>query len=133
MRFDIAYWLISSLFSRELTKEQRHKLSTLVLDKLDALPLRDIITADEGGRLLVDGSPVDIEMMRLLHAHANAALDNKADALISQQVMRIAIVNGLHKGDTPEKIYFYRAAIWWGQQRDELLKLLAQRGEIDSY
>jgi hypothetical protein len=70
---------------------------------------------------------MDMEKARMLHEFANQALDNKADKLIDQQVMWVSIVNGLHNGDTPEKIYFYRAAIWWSQQRQRLLHLLAQR------
>lgn len=123
----LAYKLLKLVLSRDLSLAERNLFTELVLDRLDALPLHDIITVGDEGELLINGSVVDLEKARDLHVLANAALDNKAEKLIDEQVMWAAMVNGLHKGDTPEKLYFYRAAIWFGQQRENLLRLLAQR------
>lgn len=121
----LALWALSKA---TLSIEGRNALVVHILDKTQALPLSDIIYTDSEGNLIVDGRPVDLDKMRQLKATAQAALDNPALKLIRQQVMHEAVVVGLmSKARTDLDMYFSRAAIWWGQQVESKLLLLAQR------
>lgn len=120
---------IELIKSKDLTIQERNLCTGIILDRLEALPLASIITIDESGTTLIHGQALDIDKARMLYEAASAALDNKAEKLIDQQVLWAAITGGLHNGDSPEKLLFYRAAIWFGQQREAQLKILAQRDQ----
>lgn len=118
-------WILFKVWlNLDLTLEERNKLSTLVLDKLEALPLRDIITASDEG-IFINGKQADIDTLKALRESAHAALDNRALNFIGEQVVWLAVQNAVHKGDTPEKIHFYRAAIWFSEQLKAHLRVLA--------
>lgn len=103
------------------------------MDNLQSLPISSIITTNEEGEILLNGSSLDIEKIRLLRESARIALDNPALKIINQEVLFIAVTGGLHKAVTPEDLYFYRAAIWFGQQLESQLKILAQRTDESTY
>lgn len=123
----LAYRLVKLVLSKKLTLQERNLFTGLILDKLDAAPLSAILHIGDNGEILVNGSPIELEMAQILHTAANAALDNRAEKLIKEQVLWVALVNGVHNGDSPEKLYFYRSAIWWEQQRERILHFLASR------
>lgn len=108
----------------DLTIQERTLCTGLVLDKLEALPLRDIITSSDEG-ILINKIPVSVEKLRLLRESAKSALSNQALDYIGQQVVWLAIQRGIHNADTPEKLYFYRAAIWFSEQLKAHLETLA--------
>lgn len=114
-------WLYKS---HHLTLAERNLFTSEMLDSLNALPLRDIITSSDEG-ILINGLPPDIEQVRKLRGSAIAALSNQALNYIAEQVVWVAVQNGIHKGDAPEKLYFYRAAIWFSQQMKAHLEILA--------
>lgn len=115
-----------------LGSDERNLLTALLLEGLQARPLADILYIDEDKQLIVNGKPADMEQMRLLHGHARAALDNKTLSLIREQVAILASIGGAVKAAKVEDLIFYRAALWWGQQEDFYLKLLAQRDQEEA-
>lgn len=108
----------------DLTLEERNLCTDAILTGLEALPLRDIITSSTEG-VLINGKAVDIGVLRTLRDSAIQALDNRALNFIGEQVVWLAVQNAVHKGDTPEKIHFYRAAIWFNEQLRAHLQILA--------
>ena len=125
------FWLNVCLrtFKRlDLTQEERTLCTAAILDKLEALPLRAIVTdSDEG--ILINGKQADIDTLRALRDSAISALDNKALNFIGEQVVWIATDRVIRKALTPEESYFYRAAIWFGEQLKEQLQILAGYGK----
>lgn len=119
----LALWLLKK---RELTLQERTLFTGIILDKLDAYPLRAIIENSEEG-ILINGKLVDFDKLRVLRDAAKAAIENQALNLIGEQVTWIAIQRGIHNADTPEKLYFYRAAIWFSEQLKAHLQILAQQ------
>lgn len=107
----------------------RMLLTTMLFDKIGALPLRDMIRVNEEGRLLVNGRLVGVEAARKLRESARAELNSYARKFISEQVLYTAVVMGVHKMETPEQSVFSRAAIWYKQQEDIWLNLLG--GQVD--
>ena len=106
--------------------EDRIILTASVLDKLQALPLRDIIKFNEEGILLVNGRTLTSEGKAMLREGAKTLLNNATRKMIHEQVAFAAISIGVHNGQTPEQLMFARSAIWYGQQEDILLRKLAQ-------
>lgn len=96
------------------------------MDNLEMVPLDEIFKEDNGD-ILVGGKVVDVDKAFQLREQANVALDNSTLNLITEQVAYEAFVGGVHKCVTPEDLYFYRAALWWGQRVKKHLMSLAGR------
>jgi hypothetical protein len=124
----IAVWIVGKLLKSDLSTRDRNTLVIHILDTLHALPLRDTIYVADDGTLIVNGRSLTLEEMKALRESARAALDNRALNLIREQVSYQAINVALaSKAQLDIDLYFSRAAIWWGQQVDAKLALLAQR------
>lgn len=126
-REDVLKQIETLLKDKDLTMTERTLLVGFVLDKLEALPLREMIGNSSEG-ILVNGRLLDVDGLRVLRDAAKTALDNKALNFIAEQVVWIAIQRGIHNADTPDKLYFYRAAIWFSEQMKAHLQILAQQG-----
>lgn len=109
----------------KLSVQDRNKLVSLVLDKLEALPIRDIITYSPGGILLINGREVDIEVARSLRESAKGALDSKALQIINESAKYQAFVVAAVNSEKDEDLLFGKAAIWFSQTQEKLLKTLA--------
>lgn len=121
-------WLVGFLLKRgNLSLKDRNKLISYILEDLHALPISSIISVSDGGELLLNGRSLDLEKAKQLRESARLALDNVSFKVVNQEVLFMAVVGGLHKALSPEDLYFYRAAIWFGQRLEEQLKILAQR------
>jgi hypothetical protein len=109
----------------DISIEDRNLLTTCLLDKLAALPLRDMITTNEEGNLLVSGRQIDIDIAKKLRESARAALNSYALNLVREQVTYESVVTGVHKALNADQILFGKAAIWCQQQEVKWLKTLA--------
>ena len=119
----LTVWLLKK---SNLSLAERTTLVATLLDRLNAIPSRDIIGVNEEGRLVVNGQPLDLEGARQLREGSKLLLESPTWKFVREQVEFRAVVLGVHNGDTPEKVYFSKVAIWFGQQIDEILQLLAQ-------
>lgn len=118
--------VIALLRVTHLSLEDRSRLTGALLTKLQAIPASDIISTNEEGRLTVYGRPLDLEEAQKLRESAKYVLDSSARKLARETVAFRAVTLGVHNGDTNEKIFFSRAALWQAQQEDELYRTLAQ-------
>lgn len=125
MRFLVKFAL-GVLRRSDLTVAEQTACLGAVLGKLEALPIKEIIgQTDEG--ITINGMPLTIDKIKTLRESALAALENQALNIVGEQVVWTAIQRGIHNADTPEKLYFYRAAIWFGEQLKAHLRILAQQ------
>lgn len=128
MRSELGVRLALWLLDGTLPIKTRHLLTRKLLDGLGALPLADIIYTDaETKELVINGRIAEVEEIRRLRETARSALNNPALKLIREQVAYIASVMGSAKAVTIDDLQFTRAALWWGQEEDRILKTLAQR------
>jgi len=88
--------------------------------------MHDIISTDEKYQFLVNGKAIDMETAIRLKESASQVLNSFARSLIHQQIQRLAFVNGFHKASDIDQILFYKAALWFSEQEDILLKSIAQ-------
>lgn len=119
----LAAWLLKN---QRLSFENRTVLVTALLDELNLIPYRAILELDEQGKIIVEGEPLDVEQSISIREGAKALLSNPTDRLIERQIAFQAVTIGIHTGDTPERIYFSKVALWWGLEREKLRRLLAQ-------
>ena len=119
----ITLWLLKG---ERLTLAERNALSTAILGALEALPIRDIVSASDEG-ILINGKSLSIEKVNVLREAALASLENQAFNLIGDQVRYVATERLLNKVNVPEDLYFYRAAVWFVEQMRAHLQILAQR------
>lgn len=125
--------IVKFLSKRKLSVDQMNELSVYIMDNLGNLPIYDIIYLNEDNQLFINGKIVDdIEKMMQLREHARTALSNIALKIIKDQVAFTAIANGIHKAETPQALLFNRAAIWYHQQLENHLKILAQQSDQDN-
>lgn len=121
--------LVGWALKRKLTSAQRHAVVMHILDNVHALPLSAIIDTDEDGGITVNNRVLDIETSSQLREHARSALDNKALILIREQVKYQSYVGAATKAANADDLTFYRAALWFGQEVEKYLILLAGREE----
>lgn len=106
-----------------LSTQGRIQLTNTILDVLSIKG--DIIAVDPQGNLLVNGNLIDFERARLLRESAKALQNSLARNVIRNAVTQSSIEMAFHNGDTPEKMFFGRAALWFSQQEDKWIGLLA--------
>lgn len=126
---DWLIWLVSRLLRGKLSATQRNHLVMHILAVESALPLHATIRSSDEG-LLINGKPVDLDKAKKLRELAGVVIDNQAFKLCAEQVRYVAVHNGLRTGLPPEDLLFYRAALWYSEQLDSHLALLAQRNLV---
>lgn len=122
----IAVRLACLLLKQPLTLQQRTRLVGAILESNNAVPLSDVITLDQDGTMVIENKRIDLEKAIQIRESARGVLENEARKYVQNQVASIAGKRGIAEGDTPEKLYFYRAALWWGRMEQEIYEKLAQ-------
>lgn len=126
MRWIVKHLVLLALqYSAEFTVSDRALFTAKLLDKMRALPVRDILTTDEQGTLLVNGRSLDPESVIRLRESARVLKESRARKLIKGHIRFLAIKEGVHKASNDEQVLFSKAALWIDEQEDYLLNLLA--------
>lgn len=73
----------------------------------------------------MNGNALEYEQARLLRESALATLNSTARNIVRKQVEYLAVTHGIHKAETPEQMLFSKAALWYGQEEDKVLRVLA--------
>lgn len=122
----IAVRLACLLLKQPLTLQQRTRLVGAILESNNAVPLTDVISVGQDGTMVIENKRIDLEKAIQIRESARGVLENEARKYVQNQVASIAGKRGIAEGDTPEKLYFYRAALWWGRMEQEIYEKLAQ-------
>lgn len=117
---------IALLKHSAISNADRQLLTTAMLDKLGALPLRARIIQDDAGKIFVDGKQVNLESAKRLHENSKTMLTNFARRFIREQVTWMAVQKGVHENTSPEEGLFAKAALWCLQEEDKLYREFAQ-------
>jgi len=117
---------IWALKSKRLSGVQKTRVTNELLKNINAVPIHEIITYDQQGSLVIQGRKLEFEQAQALLMNMEALKNNNARKLIREQVAFEAIKLGLHQGETPEKILFAKAALWYAEQEQKLIDSLVQ-------
>lgn len=120
---------IALLRGASLSIQDRTLLTTVLLDRLGLIPAGDIIRVDEVNGLKIAGKKITFEQAASLRKSALKVLAEPAWKIVHDQITFEAIKLGIHKGNTPEEIYFSKVALWWKQQELEILTSFGQSEE----
>lgn len=117
---------IELLRDSTISLEERNELYTAILDKVEALPLYDIISADpNSGSILLNNKPASLEDCKRLREGALAILNNYAFKFIHEQVIFESIKSGFVNSSSEGQSLTGKAAYWFGQQQLKHLITLA--------
>lgn len=118
----LAVW---ALKSKRLSGEDKVRVTNALYDNLQAIPLRNIVTFNEEGTVMINGKILDLQQSMLFLDSARAMKESFARKMIHDQVLYEAVKMGIHNGLSPEMIIFAKAAIWFGQEENKLLNKIA--------
>src|SRR3990167_4400540 len=110
---------------KKLSIKDRNLLTSVLLDSLGAVPIRDIITWNVYGQLVINNRVIDAKSAHVFQERAQALLENSVFELVMDQVAYEAITLGVHKNMSPDQGLFAKAALWHGQQLTRALLELA--------
>ena len=100
-------------------------LMPIVLSTVGTLPLHSTITVDEAGKLLIRGKHLEYDQAILLRESAANVLKSAAWQLVHENTLYVGVSEGFLKAQTDKQVLFGQAAIYFGQQERDLLKVLA--------
>lgn len=122
----IAYQLFKFIVSSaRFSNEDRSKFTALLLDRVRALPIKDILSISIEGKLLLAGSPLTVSQIQSLREGAQKVLDSQVRKMIRDQVAFLAVKEGVFKGTDSSQILFSKAALWYQEEEEKLFKILA--------
>lgn len=107
-----------------LSLQDKTLLTAALLEKLYALPVKDMIVFEADGTMQIKGRKVEMQDAILLKQGAKALRDNFTRRVLREQMAFEAINLGVHKGLTPEMIMFSKAILYTMQEEDKLLQKL---------
>lgn len=121
---------VKLLADEKLSIEDRNLLTTTLLAKLGAVPVRARIQLEEDARgnivrLLVDGAPMDPRRAARIGMSARTAQRNLAIKFVRETIDFMAIKQGVHFNLTPEQGLFAKAILWQHEEEKKLLEALA--------
>lgn len=109
-----------------LQNEDRQLLTTAMLDRLGALPIRATIRIDDTGEILVADKKLTVDAAKRIHESSKSMIDNFARKFVREQVTFMAIKQGVHENISPEQGLFAKAVLWFYQEEEELYRRFAQ-------
>lgn len=120
--------LIKLLKSKISLKDKELILNTL-LERINALPIRDLIIFDVAGTLKINDRTLDIDQAIVFKETVLALKNNSAYKIIKEQIAFEAIKIGIHKGNTLDQIMFSKAALWIQAEEIRLITQLSGQNE----
>lgn len=124
----IVRFLVWLLRYKKISEKDRTFVLNALLESIKSVPLRYVISTDNNRNIYVMGKPLSIEEALSLRDSASAVLNSKVRKLVQDQIRFKAIEDGYLKNYDPVKGVFYKAALWYSQQENELLEELS--GEV---
>lgn len=115
--------LLSKL-DTNLSQEERILALNWLNKSLNNFPLEDVIRFRNDGAVLANGKAMSVEQMVSFRESLSALKSNFAFQIIADQILFLAISEGIHKGLNTDQIMFSKSAIWFIQKFKEVLEKL---------
>lgn len=118
--------LINELKKKDLPIEDKSALTAVLMDKINALPLDNVLVLVPGV-IQVNGRILDKEQIINLKESCVVLNDNQARKIIHEQLRYLAIVEGVHRGLSTEQLIFSKAALWIIEQENLLIEKIVSQ------
>lgn len=122
--------LLLSLVLRLLKKqkgENKTRVINALLEKIDAFPVRSVISFGDQGTLSIKGRPLDAESVVAFHSAITSLKDNLARKLINEELSHKAITLGVRQALNPEMVMFSQAILYVIQEEEQLISQILDR------
>lgn len=123
-------FLLKILKTKRLKSEDRLLILNALLEKVEALPIKDIITYDLSGTIKINNKTLSVEQAILLRQGAISLENNATRKIITEQVTWEAIKFGVHSSLSIESILFAKAALWLIEQEKAIILKLISSEEV---
>jgi hypothetical protein len=117
-------WLLRG---KSLTVTERIEVVNALLDKQNALPIKQAISHDENFQLIVNGRKLTPEEHDHFMQSIQALSNSFALKAIRDQVAFECVKIGVHQAMNNEQILFAKAALWYQQEETKLIASLLNR------
>lgn len=125
----IVIWFLNTA---RFSIEDRAVLTNHLLQKLAALPVRDIITLNDEGGLLINDRPLSVEEVVSLRESATQLSRNYIRKILREQMAFEAIKVGVHNSISNDTNFFAKAALWNQAKENEILQNIVRLLKADS-
>ena len=119
----ITVWLLKS---KRLDGEARILLLNALLNNLAVLPMRDVISYEADGTLLLRGQILTVEQTVQIKESAVSLKNNPTYSLLKEQMAYEAIKYGVHGAVTLDMLAFSKAALWLNEKETKIVDSLSQ-------
>jgi hypothetical protein len=117
--------VIKELKKADLSIEDRVALVTILLDKLGAFPIGEMVQVSLNG-IAINGKELDGDQVLNFRESASLLKENFARKVINEQLKFKAMEMGIHKSTTIEQLLFAKAVIWFINEENILLQSLSE-------
>lgn len=115
------------LKNNKIENIEKTKILNALLDNIGVLPIKDAVSLNEQGQILLRGKPIiDVDVANSLRQGASAILDNGTRKVVKEQLMAEAGKILLYKSKTPEDLLFAKAIVWVALTEDNIYNDLAK-------
>ena len=121
----IATKTIQQLKKATLSLEDRVALTACLLDKMQVLPISQVITVTSEGGVLIKGKKLDIEQVIAIQESFVSLNDNLAFKLLLDEMRWLAIDHGVFQGLNTDMIMFSKACLFNIKQMKEIVDKFA--------
>jgi hypothetical protein len=121
--------LIRLLKNKRVNSEDKNLILNYLLESINALPIKDLISYDLDGTMLINGKKLTPEQAIMLREGAISMEKNWTYRTIKEQIAFEAVKIGIHLGNNVEQIMFAKVALWIQTKEIELLNKIS--GSID--
>ncbi len=104
--------VLALLDNTEFTGEDRNKLISAMFKNLRAFPFESIFELNKLGAIFVNGKQLDKEEFLRFKQSVEVLQGNWAFKVFYEQIMYMAISQGIHLGHTNEQIMFSKSCVW---------------------
>lgn len=119
--------LLKALKKDNLPLEDRSALTSVLMEKIGALPVEETITISPQG-IHVNGRLLSQDQNLSFKEGCVSLSSNQARKLIRNQIKYLAIEEGIHKGLSTESILFSKAALWLLEVEDKIIVEIVKQG-----
>lgn len=116
-----------ALRNSQIEGKDKTEIVNELLSNIGVLPIRDSVSLNEQGQILLRGKPVtDVEIANSLRQGASAILDNGTRKIVKEQLRAEAGKILLYMSKVPEDLLFAKAIVWVEKTEDKIYSDLAR-------
>ncbi len=120
-------WLLGLLKEVRVTKKNKGRILSSLLDNVHAVQISEVIRFDEQGGIHLDGKLLSKEEHIAFLTSVESLSNSFALKYIRNQIARECVKIGVYQAMNEDQILFAKAALWYQQEENKLLQTIINR------